>query len=584
MRRSTLLLCLLIVISLFQTNPAATETITAVQSPVLLAPAHGSTAPYNGPVPFDWADVAGATGYAIELLSDQPENPNGTAPSRYRLAAAVCPGGASGFNGETNGLAEGRYWWRALAIDGQGSVSAFSDAWSFTVPPPRPYLAAPADSLQVINKGPMAFDWTDVPGATVYGIELMNAPPEAGERNNAVGSVHRIAAATSAPGVSAYQGDTSGLPDGTYWWRAVAFNAQGTYGVFSDARSFKIPPRPVLYAPADGLNQPVPGGIGFDWSDIPGATSYGLELLSAPPENPNGTDASRYRVVATAVSASQSSYGGDTSGLAGGTYWWRVIAANDQGYVGVFSDAKSFTVPVRPLLSSPGNGTIVSSRGPLDFTWAAVPGATGYAIELMNGAPENPYGTTASVYRIAADVVPGGPATSYPGNTGGMARGTYYWRVIALRNGQFYGIFSSAYGFTVLNRLSPPLGPLTYSLLGDYAPGERSDHGTGYGTPGSIPGHNVWIPWGDAYDMMCGSAVSVFAAHNGVVTEKGSNFVILQGDGFTTVYGHVTSSVGVGQALGAGQYIGVTDSVGHLHFELWDGSTPIVAGDIPAYF
>lgn len=132
--------------------------------------------------------------------------------------------------------------------------------------------------------------------------------------------------------------------------------------------------------------------------------------------------------------------------------------------------------------------------------------------------------------------------------------------------------------------LYPPLGNLTYSLLGDYAPGERSDHGTGYGTGGSKPGHNVWIPGGDAYDLMSGSGVVAYAAHNGTVTESGGNYLILEGDGYMTAYGHIEPFYGAGAYVVAGQPLGVVDGVGHLQFELWVGGDPVVAGDIASYF
>ncbi len=546
------------------------------QSPELTAPADGFTQTAKGPLTFEWRSVAGATDYGIELLSAPPENPNGDAPSVYRIVADISPNGTTpSYPGDTSELVPGTYYWRVIAISDQGIHGLFSDAWSFTVPVKKPVLTAPQDRSIKSVKGPLTFEWQVLEGATAYGIELLSAPPE--NPNGNIPSVYRIGAGLSPGGQPVFPGNTENLSDGTYYWRVIALNDQGLYGFFSDAWSFTIPPRPGLAAPENSYSQSDRGSILFDWYDLPGAISYGIELLSQlPDDSERNTDyPSQYRIGADLSPGGASQFMGDTSGLAPGTYYWRVIAVDDQGLYGVFSDPWAFSVPAKPVLGSPGHGFSQPKRGPLNFTWQVLPGATDYAIELLSAPPENPNGTAASMYRIVADLSPNGSIPSYPGNTSGLAPGMYYWRIIAINAQGIYGVFSDAWSFTVPRTLISPVSGATWT---DYAPGEWSDHGPA--------GHGVWLG-GDAYDVMCGNGVFVYAAHTGTVTEVGYGrygWTVVEGEGFTTCYAHAEPFHSVGATIAAGQAVGIVQGFGHLHFELIDSGQAIPAGDYQFYF
>lgn len=210
--------------------------------------------------------------------------------------------------------------------------------------------------------------------------------------------------------------------------------------------------RPTLLSPLVGYQQLLRGPITFSWNPIlGGATGYGIELLSAPPENPNGTTPSIYRIGAGLSPGGLTSYPGNTQTMPPGTYWWRVIAIRNNVIYGVFSDAWSFTVPAyqMPVLISPVNAFQQPARGSLLFTWNPIVGAaTGYTLELLSHAPENPNGTTPSIYRIAAVPSIGG-LPRYSGNTIGMAPGTYWWRVIATQNSAVFGVYSNAWSFSL---------------------------------------------------------------------------------------------------------------------------------------
>ena len=79
------------------------------------------------------------------------------------------------------------------------------------------------------------------------------------------------------------------------------------------------------------------------WPKVPGAVYYEIEFTSAPPENPNDTKPSQYRI------GSKQAVGFDCYDDEGrsipGTYYWRVRGLNDQNdAVGVYSDAQPFIV------------------------------------------------------------------------------------------------------------------------------------------------------------------------------------------------------------------------------------------------
>ena len=295
-------------------------------------------------------------------------------------------------------------------------------------------------------------------------IELPDNRPESGEENNQAPSIHRIGAGFTGT-ESRFPGDTSGLDVGRYWWRIIAFGPYGFHSVFSDAWCFDVTeqrPRPDLLAPPNGSSygwQP----ITFDWTDVPGATAYAIELLSAPPENPNGTTPSIYRLTA-AIAGTESSYQGNTTGL-DGTYWWRIIALGPSGFKGVFSDAYSFNVNLpaifMPSLVSPHNGQSFG-WGPVTFDWTDVPGATAYAIELCSDPPLpwEEHTKSPSTNRITAGIA--GTESWYQGDTSSLSDGTYYWRIIAIKDGELYGVFSDTWSFNVTS-------PVTWHEIAVYS-------------------------------------------------------------------------------------------------------------------
>ncbi|WP_378954595.1 GDSL-type esterase/lipase family protein [Pelosinus sp. sgz500959] len=82
----------------------------------------------------------------------------------------------------------------------------------------------------------------------------------------------------------------------------------------------------------------------YGWIPVLEATRYEVEIMSRAPENPNGVQASRYRIRSYMVEGGFDCY--DTHPyVEPGTYYWRVRALDgDNEPIGTYSDAISFTV------------------------------------------------------------------------------------------------------------------------------------------------------------------------------------------------------------------------------------------------
>ena len=202
-------------------------------------------------------------------------------------------------------------------------------------------LNAPSTSM-------VMFQWKSLAGAVYYEFELLDAPPE--NPNGIEHSEHQLYV-TREVFSSGCSLDASGFFANKLYWRVRGLDFNGNpVGVFSDAEEIYIDnTQPFLLKPISNTgyaaaNMPAPIYPVYEWIPIPGAAQYEVELTNAPPENPNGTFASQFRIWSTITQSRYDSYD-DEGRLQAGTYYWRVRGLDEKGKpVGVYSDAEAFTV------------------------------------------------------------------------------------------------------------------------------------------------------------------------------------------------------------------------------------------------
>lgn len=294
-----------------------------------------AVADYNGD---SFEDIAFGFGNGNSgLFAIRNGNGNGTfqASRRYEVPPNQSSIGTVGMvTGNLNGDAKPDL---ALAIGG-----AFPAHWVLlnttgSAPPPtpgRPTLISPANGATVTL--PFTFDWSDVPNAVRYRIQIDDS-------NNFSTPVYdRIADVSQFPAPT--------LNPRRHWWRVRAVNSAGVEGSNSSIRSFTVsttttppptPAAPTLVSPANGATVAQP--VTFDWSDVTGAANYRIQI-------DDSSTFSSPLVVDQTVFGSQFT----ASTLAARQHWWRVRGVNSAGTAGSFSAIRSFTPQDTTTTPPPG--------------------------------------------------------------------------------------------------------------------------------------------------------------------------------------------------------------------------------------
>jgi peptidoglycan/xylan/chitin deacetylase (PgdA/CDA1 family) len=364
---------------------------TLPSSPTLIAPPDSSTTPDFTP-PFDWADVPGADHYRIQV--DDNADFSSPAADSEPTASAYTPG---------NQLPNGTYFWHVRANDGMGNWGEYSPAWRVIVNgtlPPAPALIAPPDGSTTPDLTP-SFDWSDVPGADHYRIQIDDNPDFSSPT------------ADSEPTASAYTPGNQ-LANRTYFWRVRTNDGMGNWGEYSPAWRVivngTLPPAPALIAPPDGSTTPDLTPL-FDWSDVPGADHFRIQI-------DDNADFS------SPIADSEPSASAYTPGyqLPNGTYFWHVRANDGMGNWGEYSPVWTLNVAgaslPAPTLVSPPDSSTTPDFTP-SFDWSDVPGAHHYRIQIDDNAD------------FSSPIADSQPTNSAYTPRTKLVAGTYYWRVRA---------------------------------------------------------------------------------------------------------------------------------------------------------
>jgi hypothetical protein len=206
------------------------------------------------------------------------------------------------------------------------------------------------------------------------------------------------------------------------------------------------PPAPSPVSPADGAAVTEPFII--SWTAV---------------SDPSGIVAYNWQVSSSSAFASvllQSSTNGATqdtvSGLANGTYFWRVQAVSGAFVQGAWSQPRSFTVTGAdtgaPSLGPPKGYSTFHPFEVMTFTWSAVPNAATYVLQTSTD-PSFPLSTRGEFNNIPD------PTFSF---AIGNPEGNYFARVFAVDASGVFSPPSNVIGFSVFfnNPLPPPPAPV----------------------------------------------------------------------------------------------------------------------------
>ena len=266
------------------------------------------------------------------------------------------------------------------------------------------------------------------------------------------------------------------IPNGTYWWRVRALQANGTPSPWG-------PPRAIVksWTSAPALQSPTHGAVMVHpthplvlrWSAVPRAAKYIVSIA---------TDPSLGTLVSPKAETSGTVYAPRSTLLSPGTYYWGVTPVDAQGHRGAPSAVQSFTW-TWPTSTTAQVDDIFAAPEVFDplFSWDPIAGAARYELEInpsVDFAPGSKVCCTSPV--IGSSYA---PTVVFKDNT-------YYWRVRALDTSGNPGVWNAGPNFTkTFDKVPPTPGPSIKNLrMRDHLsdPGSDAEAGT--------PGYQTRVP------------------------------------------------------------------------------------------
>ena len=222
---------------------------------------------------------------------------------------------------------EGTLFWRVQALDAEQFGLTWSATQTLTKSTPTVVTAFPANGAVVSGTTP--FTWQAQAFAQSYTIEVY--------RNNdaTFSPANRVLTKTVLTPSYAWDQPLPADPV-NYLWRVRRTDSSGNLGHWSAPSSFvSLGAVPTLLTPGNNLWQPTAGPL-FEWSEVPGAASYFLEIRVL------GSTANYLTATTTATAYAP------VKAIATGSYTWRVTARDSNGAVLGTSAARAFRVDATP--------------------------------------------------------------------------------------------------------------------------------------------------------------------------------------------------------------------------------------------
>ncbi|MDF2633151.1 MAG: hypothetical protein K0R78_25 [Pelosinus sp.] len=196
------------------------------------------------------------------------------------------------------------------------------------------------------EEGKIQLMWHNAEDAVMYELEIANKPIK---KNKSASSRQLIYSKTdiSTPGVEL---DLASLNGDNLYYRVRPLDldknplARFSAPVALNKGTFN-PEKPRITSFLK-VNHPLPLYPVYSWIPVLGAAAYQVEILSALPENPNGIEASQYRIRSyTVEGGGMFDYYDTHAYVEPGTFYWRVIALDENRKpIGRYSDANPLTV------------------------------------------------------------------------------------------------------------------------------------------------------------------------------------------------------------------------------------------------
>lgn len=317
----------------------------------LTAGAGGSSTPI-----FAWTAVAKATGYEIQADDDSsfgsPDFKATTANTR---------------SVPTTHLPAGTVHWRVRALAGRDASSWVTSRVSVNpTDVPAPTHPENGITLQQPHQPPL-LRWNGSRGATSYTVQLD-------------GDSDFIGATTYTTKSTSFVVPTA-LATGDWFWRVIANKSSAIVSQPSATMSFVVSPLavPTLTSPNDTFEETVED-VRVDWSPVPGAATYDLQIALDP-------DFNNYAYTATGLRGTAFS---PPTTLNNDEFWWRVRAVDAAGVATPWQESRynfkrqwlDQAQPLHPVgtAAAPGRQDVDSTY----FAWTPAQHATHYQLEVAD--------------------------------------------------------------------------------------------------------------------------------------------------------------------------------------------------------
>ena len=331
------------------------------------------------------------------------------------------------------GLAAGTYFYKVTAEDAAGNVGSASNEASATATADTTPPTAPANLAASVAGGTVNLSWTastDDVGVARYDVY----------RDTTAGFTPSTANRIAQPTGTTYS-DTSIFALGTYYYKVIAEDAAGNLSTASNEVSAAIadttPPGATtgLAANASGTS------VSLTWTaatDNVGVVRYNVHRSTT-----SGFTPSTANRIAQPTGTSYT----DT-GLAAGTYFYKVTAEDAAGNVGAPSAQASATIADTTPPTAPTGLNATGGAGQAALSWTAATDNIGVVRYNVHRSTTSGF-TPSTANRIAQPT-----GTSYTDT--GLAAGTYFYKVTAEDAAGNVGAPSAQASATVTN--SAPTG------------------------------------------------------------------------------------------------------------------------------